>query len=365
MKIICTQENLKSGLVIVSRIISSTNTLPILNNILLKTDNGVLKISSTNLEIAITTNVRCKVEEIGEVTVTSKTFVDLVSNLPNKNIVLETKDNDLLINTENYHTKLKTMSAEEFPLIPQVENKKSINCDAQEFKTSVDMVVFAASTNQTQPEISGLLFAQDSNILRVVATDRYRLAEKKLALVSEGLDTEVILPQKTVLEISRIIGSQKGNLEIIFSETQAAVNFNDTQIISRLVDGQYPPYKEIIPKNFLCSTVVEKSQFVSALRAVSVFGQSSSSVHVEIDSQKQQIILSSGSTDLGNSSVELAAAVTGTGPILILNYHYLLDCLNAIDTKNVIIKTIDDNSPSLILPEDKADYIYLVMPIKS
>ena len=366
MKIVCTQENLKSGLMTVGRIISSTNTLPILNNILLKTDSGVLKISSTNLEIAITTSVRCKIEEPGEVTVSSKTFVDLVNNLPNKNIVLESKGSEMLIDAENYHTKLKTLPAEEFPLIPQVENKNSISCDAQELKNSIDQVVFAASTNQTQPEISGILFAKDGQELRVVATDRYRLAEKKLVLSNSETDSHsVILPQKTTLEASRIIGNQKGNVEMIFSETQAAITFNDTQIISRLVDGQYPDYKQIIPTNFLCTSVVDKSQFVSALKAASVFGQSSNSVQVELSSEKQLLVLSSSSSDLGDSSVELSAKITGTGTSLILNYHYLLDCLSSIDSENVVFKTIDDNSPSLLLPETKNDYIYLVMPIKS
>lgn len=366
MKIICTQENLKAGLATVGRIISSSNTLPILNNILLKTENGILKISATNLEIAITTNIRCKVEEGGEITVVSKTLIDLISNMPNKNISLEKKGTELVIEADNYHTKLKTLPAEEFPLIPVVEHKKFLSADAQELKNSIDQVVFAASSNQTQPEISGVLFAQDNNMLRVVATDRYRLAEKKLSLSSQNQEiNEVILPQKTVLEISRIIGVQKGNVEIVFSETQGMISFNDTQIISRLVDGQYPDYKQIIPVNFTTTAVVEKSQFVSALRAASVFGQSSNSVHVELSGQKQQVVLFSGSTDLGDSSVELAAKIDGHGSVLVLNYHYLLDCLSSISSKNVIIKTIDDNSPSLIVPEENNDYIYLVMPIKN
>lgn len=366
MKLICTQENLKAGLATVARIISSTNTLPILSNVLIKTENGLLKISSTNLEIGITTSIRCKVEQDGEVTVVSKTFVDLVNNLPNKNITLEKKGDELLVDTENYHTKLKTLPAEDFPLIPKVESEKVLKLDSQELKKSIDQVVFAASTNQTQPEISGVLFALEAGSLRVVATDRYRLAEKKLSFNSVGVgDIEVILPQKTALEISRIIGPQKGDVEVIFSETQIAVNFNDSQIISRLVDGQYPDYRQIIPTNFQNNSIVSKNQLVSALRAASVFGQSSNSVQVVFDSAKQQILLSSGLTDLGDSTVEIPAKIEGQDSSLILNYHYLLDSLSSMESDNVVIKTIDDNSPSLMLPENKQDYIYLVMPIKS
>jgi DNA polymerase-3 subunit beta len=366
MKIICTQENLKLGLSSVGRIISSSHTLPILNNLLLKTENGVLKISSTNLEIAITNNVRCKIEEEGVLTVSSKTLIDLVNNLPNKNINILSKDGKLFIETENYHTNIKTLPAEEFPLIPNIEGGNSLTLDAQELKTALDQVVFAASSNQTQPEISGVLLATDKDGLRIAATDRYRLAEKKMATSQNNKEPqEVIIPQKTCLELSRIIGNLKGVVEMVFSETQIAINFNETRIISRLVDGQYPDYKQIIPENFQTTAVTEKTSLINALRAAAVFSQNSNSVNLDFSAENQQIILAAESAELGKSSVELPAKIEGKGGSLVLNYHYLLDCLNGLDSGSVIIKMIDDNSPSLIVPEDKKDYIYLVMPIKS
>jgi len=366
MKIICTQENLRSGLSSVGRIISSSQTLPILNNLLLKTENGLLKISSTNLEIAITNNIRCKVEEDGVLTVASKTLIDLVNNLPNKNITLQNKDGQLLVEAENYHTNIKTLPAEEFPLIPEVEGKTVLKIDSQELKTAFDQVVFAASTNQTQPEISGVLFAGDKTGLRLAATDRYRLAERKITNTENNINNlEVILPQKTCLELSRIIGNQKGVVEMRFSETQAAVVFNETQVISRLVDGQYPDYRQIIPLSFETTSVTEKNAFVNALRAVAIFGQNNNSVNVVFSADKQQMALTAESSDLGKSAVELPAKIDGKGGSLVLNYHYLLDCLNGINSQNVVVKMTDDNSPSLVVPEDKNDYIYLVMPIKS
>ena len=366
MKIICTQENLKAGLATVGRIVSSTNTLPILNNLLLKTESGLLKISATNLEIAITTNVRCKIEEEGGVTVVGKTLNDLINNLPNKNISLQTNQNELFVEADNYHTKIKTLPTEEFPLIPVVEKGVSLVLDSQELKTAIDQVFFAASTNQTQPEISGVLFARDNEGLRLVATDRYRLAERKLALTDSKLETqEVIMPQKTIVELSRIIGNQKGNVEITFSETQAAISFNETQIISRLVDGQYPDYRQIIPNNFVTTVVTEKIPLTNALRTAAVFSQSNNSVKVEFFEGKQELVLTAESAELGKSSVELPSKITGKDASLVLNYHYLLDALASIDSKNVVVKIIDDSSPSLVVPEDNGTYVYLVMPIKS
>ena len=366
MKVICTQENLKLGLSTAGRIISSSHTLPILNNLLLKTENGLLKISSTNLEVAITSGIRCKVEELGVLTVSSKTLTDLVNNLPNKNITLQSKDGQLFVEAENYHTNIKTLPAEEFPLIPEVEGKNVLKLDAQELKSALDQVVFAASTNQTQPEISGVLFAGEKEGLRLAATDRYRLAERKMpAVEGSGESLEAIVPQKTCLELSRIIGNQKGTVELQFSETQVAVNFNEVLVISRLVDGQYPDYRQIIPLVFATTAATEKNAFVSALRAVAIFGQNGSSVNMVFSEEKQQIVLTAESPELGKSSVELSAKIEGKGGSLVLNYHYLLDCLSGISSQNVVVKMTDDNSPSLVVPEDKSDYIYLVMPIKS
>jgi DNA polymerase III subunit beta len=366
MKVICTQENLKSGLSIVGRIISSTNTLPILNNLLIKTENGTLKISSTNLEVAITTQVRCKVEEEGVTTVVNKTLNDLVSNLPNKNIVLQTSQNQLNLETENYHTSIKTLPGEEFPLIPEIEIKKAINIDSQEIKNAIDSVVFAVSTNQTQPEISGVLFKLEQDKLLIVATDRYRLAEKTVTLQTKNNNSQdIIIPHKTAQELSRIIGSQKGEVEIMFNETQVSFVFNNTQIISRLVDGQYPDYKQIIPSEFPANLVIEKQSLVSALRTGSVFNQGNNSVKFDFSVEKQQLILVTESSELGKSIVELPAEIQGKPKAMILNHHYILDCLAHITSPNIIIKLIDDNSPSLIIPQGEEGYVYLVMPIKS
>jgi DNA polymerase-3 subunit beta len=365
MKVICTQENLKNGLLTTGRIISPSNTLPVLNNFLLKTEHGQLKISSTNLEIAITTQIRCKIEEEGEVTVYAKTFSDLVSNLPNTNLSLETKPGELKIETESYHTSIKTLPAEDFPLIPQIEKNNTILVSGKELKKALDQVIFAASSNQTQPEISGIMFSFGKE-LKIAATDRYRLAEKRLSL-EKKLEQEqvVIVPQKTAQELSRIVGNltPEAGVEIIVNQNQISFDINQTQIISRLVDGQYPDYQQIIPTDFKVNIQVEKKPLVSALKAGGIFSQAGSSVVFGYGDGKIQ--LSSESADVGSSQVVVPAEVSGEPGQLLLNFHYVLDCLNALDVEKINIKIIDDNSPALILPEGQQDYVYLVMPIKN
>lgn len=366
MKVICTQENLKNGLATVGRIISPNNTLPILNNILIKTENGQLKISSTNLEVAISTQIRCKIEEEGEVTVLAKTVTDLVNNLPNKNIQLLTENGQISLEAENYHTTLKTLPSEEFPLIPQVENRETITIDGTELKKALDEVVFAASTNQTQPEISGVFLSFKENMLKVVATDRYRLAERKISLNQEvSHPQDVIIPHKTALELARITGAGKSPVEIVLNETQISFTIDQTQIISRLIDGQYPEYENIIPQDFSTKIVTEKQALINALRAGGIFSLNTNSIKLEYSGEKDALTVVAESSDLGKSVVDIPSKVDGESGFLILNYRYVLDCLGSIETPSVILKITNDSAPSLILPEGQDNYIYLVMPIKS
>lgn len=366
MKIICTQENLKAGLLAVGRIVSTNNTLPILSHILIKTENGLLKLSSTNLEIATTTFIRCKIENEGGVVVLSKTISELINNLPNQNISIEKINNQIKIETENYHTIINILTEEDFPLIPSVEKKEVVNFDAQELKKSLDQVVFAASTNQTQPEISGVLIETEGKTAKIVGTDRYRLAEKKIILQKPlGQNRQIIIPSKTVLEFSRIIGAQKGETEIVLSETQISLKFNDTEIISRLVDGQYPDYKQIIPVNFTTTITTKKDSLINALKTTAIFSQATNSVKFGFKTDEQTLVLATESQDLGKSDVSLTSEIEGASGSVVLNHRYILDCLMNIESENVLIKITNDSSPTLFIPEGQEDYLYLVMPIKS
>jgi DNA polymerase-3 subunit beta len=269
------------------------------------------------------------------------------------------------IETENYHTVIKTLPAEEFPLIPVIENKQSIVIDGQELKKSLDQVSFAASTNQTQPEISGILFNLENSLLKIAATDRYRLAEKTLKLPQSQFQAQIIIPHKTIMEFSRVISGQKGNAELSFTETQISFKFNNTEIISRLVDGQYPDYKQIIPEKFYTDIVTEKQPMVSALKASGIFSQTTHSVKLDYLEDRQVLVLNTESQELGKSQVELSSQIKGKSGTVVLNYHYMLDCLSVLDGEKVVMKIVDDSTASLLVPQGQDDYFYLVMPIKS
>ncbi len=365
MKIICTQENLKNGLTMVSRIISSSNTLPILNNVLLKTDQGQLQILATNLEIGITTTVRCKVEQEGSVCLPAKTLTDLINNLPNENVTLQDGENGVVVTTQNYKTVLKSLPSEEFPIIPTIEKQGSVVLPAQEFKRAIDQVSFSASNSETQPEVSGVLFKLNGSEGRLAATDRYRLAEKVISLPKSGPEKSIIIPHKSINELSRIIGGLDGDIELVLADNQLAAFFRETHLVTRLIDGQYPDYRQIIPASFSTAIITDRAALVNALKATGIFSYTTHSVSLAYDSGNQQIRISASSHDVGESVVEVPAQIDGPEGTVLLNYRYVLDVLQAVASEQVVIKVVNDTAPVVFAPQGQQDYLYLVMPIKS
>lgn len=363
MKVICTQENLKKGLGITSRVSSGSTTLPVLNNILLKTDKGILKLSSTNLEMGVNTWVRCKVEIEGGISVPAKTFTDLVNNLPNDNITLTAEDHHLVVETTNYKTRIKGLGPDEFPLIPQLEDGNPVEISNKDLRSAIAQVAFAAAYSETQPEISGILFSFENQSLKVVATDRYRLAEKAIALKS-GVTKSLIVPNKAVQELARVLGNQDtGTTAIFFTQNQVMFKVDDTELTSRLIDGQYPDYKQIIPGEFNTDINLPTEQIAQALRTAGIFTQTGSNVVLEF-SEPDQLTISASSGEVGESKITLTCQVSGTAGKIIFNHRYILDCLSAIGTKEVTLKIINENSPAVISSKELPGYIYLAMPIK-
>ncbi len=363
MKVVCTQENLKRGLGITSRISSGSTTLPVLNNVLLKTDQGVLKLSSTNLEMGVNTWVRCKVEEQGGISVPAKTIVDLINNLPSDNITLSVDNNQLLIETSNYKTKVKGLAPDEFPLIPQIEEQNPVLINSREFKTAISQTAFAAAYSETQPEISGILFNFEEGKLKLVATDRYRLAEKSIS-VKGSMSKSIIVPNRAVQELAKIV-SNEGDQEtqVYFTQNQIMFKTEETELTSRLIDGQYPDYKQIIPQEFNTEIDLAADELTSAMRTAGIFTQTGNNVSLEFEAP-DKLTISSSSGDLGESKLEIPCSVTGQTGKIIFNHRYILDCLSTIGVKKVTFQIINENSPALLMSKDLPGYIYLVMPIK-
>jgi len=365
MKLICTKENLKRGLFAVSRVVGSGNPLQVLNNILIKTDEGRIKLSSTNLEIGVNTWIGGKIEEEGSLTVPSKLINEYIHNLPTDQVTLVTTENNTLkLDSENYHTSIKGLSADDFPLIPQVQEEALAKIDSQELKSALSETVWASSNNETQPEISGVFMSFEGQELRIAATDRYRLAQRTAQLLEPAKQNkEVIIPSRTIGELYKILSMGVGMVEVYFSESQVLFKFEDTELISRLIDGQYPDYRQIIPKEFKTEIEISREEFLHALKATSLFAPDSNNVTVEINTASGLVVKAS-SVAAGDNVTQIPAKVTGIDNTAVFNYRYILDCLNNLTEATVVLKMISDASPAQITPIGRDNYLYIVMPIK-
>lgn len=379
MKIICTQENLNKGLSIVNSIAGKNINLPILNNVLIKAENKIITLLTTNLEIGISCAIRGRVEEEGSFTVLAKLLTDFVGFLTKEQIEISSENNnEIMVSSKNNQAKIKGLPSDDFPLIPQVEKINPYICDAQEFKKAASQVVFAITLNESRPEISGVLFDFNGqeNKLTLVGTDSYRLAEKNIKLKKDNnSNNKIIVPLKTVQEVVRVLsgfkeeelGKEKEtNLEIYLSEENQILFFiDDVNLVSRIIESQYPEYKEIIPKTSKTQIIVDRQDFINAIKTNSLFSQVGiNGINLEFLPQEQKAKISSANLQTGEGFSYLAGKIEGENNQITLNYRFLLDGLSNILTDEVLIEIVDHDTPCLIKSPGKEDYLYIVMPIR-
>ena len=376
MKISSLQENLKNGLQITGHLSGKSINLPILNNVMIEARDGEIKLIATDLEIGIVCQIRGKIEEEGSFTVDSKIISDYISLLPNKKVDIEKKESELLIKSENYKTSVKGMSAEDYPVIPQVERKGCYKVKISEFKKALSQVIFAVSNSETRIELTGVLFNLSNKELILASTDSYRLAEKKIKIKTEGEIPEnrsIIIPAKTLQEVTKILAIARnenfdengGELSFYVSDNQILIIIGNTELVSRLIEGFYPDYGQIIPQKNETTIIINRAELIRAIKAASIFSKSGSNdINLDFPLGKNQAIISSTSSQSGDNMTELDATVNGVDNGIVVNYRYLLDGVNAIDSENIRIEITNSNTPCVIRGEDDKNYLYIVMPIK-
>lgn len=372
MKIISLQKNLKAAVYAVSHIAQKNTNLPILNNILISTRDGVIKLITTNLEIGITSILRGKVEKEGSFTVDAKILSDFVNLLNNEKVSIELQENELVVEYGESKTKIKGMSAEEFPFIPEIERIHPYSILIEDFKKAASQVIFSAALDESRAELSGILFILMDKKLTVVATDSYRLAEKSLNTVTENKDERrCIIPARTIQEILRVVGADSGEdidpKEIIFylSENQCLFVIGGTEIVSRLIDGRYPDYRQIIPERHTSRVTIDKHELGRAVKAAALFSKTGvNDVDVKINADTKKMTVSAASGQSGEHTSDLSIDVIGTDVSIILNSRYLLDVLNVLIEEKVVLEFADENTPCVVRDGEKKDYLYIIMPIR-
>ncbi len=376
MKFACTQENLLQGLNLVSHITGKNVNLPVLGNVLLKTEGGSLRLSTTNLELAINNVVRGKVEIDGEYSVPAKLFLDYVTLLPSGKVELTLIDEGLEVRSTEQETVFKGMLASEFPVLPKLVIRQPYELKAEDLRRTIGQVAFAVGTSETRPELMGVACffggLAGSGNLACVATDSYRLAERRIPVSGNTGEGRVIVPARAFVEISRIIGSYKDELsmpehvQLSFTDNQMVMSYGSVELISRLIEGSFPDYAPLIPHNFKTEAVLSRQELQKAVRAAALFSrQGIFDVHLELDPDKGTCTVKSADQGTGKTKTVLQTKVTGDANTVMLNYRYLMDGLAAMLCDAVRIRQVDRTNPILMTPEGSEEkYRYLIMPIR-
>jgi len=377
MKIEILKENLKKGLAIVEKIVGKNLSLPILDNVFINTEDSFLNLSSTDLETAIRFWVLAKIVKKGKVVVPAKLFSGVVSSLPDEKIIIEEKNQGLFVECKNFKNQIQGFNPEEFPIIPEFKDTEFLEVDGKRFCQGLTQVVDVASFSQSRPEISGIYFIFSKNTIKIVATDSFRLAEKTIILDKPiKKDTSFILPQKPTKEIINILGDKDGNIKIHFSPNQTMFEslmeeapgghpHPQVQIFSRLVDGEYPNYEEIIPKKFKTQVVLKRDEFLNQIRTASLFTGKVNEIKIKVKPQSKEVEVFAQDPDIGESQSSILAKIEGEPIEAAFNYKFLIDGLQNIKSSEVIFDLSKEDGPCILKPMGDASYLYVVMPIKS
>lgn len=349
--------------------ISGDNTgLPILKNVLIQTADGKIKLTTTNLEIAATSTIPGKVINNGEITVPVGIFRDLITNLQSERIVLESKKTELIIKTDNYSATIHGLPSDDFPIIPKIQNQKNfIEIKSGILKNALEKVVISAQFSELRPELSSVLFDFSVDEIKLAATDSFRLSESTISknqfFTNRENSFRALIPLKTSQELLKIL-KEDLILKIQNDPNQILFETEEFQLISRLIDGNFPDYSGIIPKEFDTTATVDKEELLNALRLTSIFSPKVNEVRVKIlDAKKGVLEIFSTEQSLGENNCLLPAKIQGKPQEISFNWRYLSDGLKVINSRDVFWGVNKENKPALLKTPGDTSYFYILMPI--
>lgn len=373
MKVSCLQENLAKGLSIVGRAVATRSTLPVLSNILLATDQGRLKLSATNLEIGITCWIGAKVEEDGATTVPARTFVDLVSALPAERVDMElvVRTQTLNLKCGRFENNIRGIDATEFPLIPAADDSSAIRIEPDTLRTMINQVVFAAALDESRPILTGVLARFDKDQVTFAAADGFRLAVRTAPLIEPvSAPMSVIIPARALAELARISGDQEApvTINITPSKSQVLFHLDHIDLVSQLIDGNFPDYNQIIPKKRETRSVVGTAELLKACKAANVFARESANIvklTIEPGSELApgHVTVQATSAETGDNVGEMDATVDGAPLQIAFNVKYLIDFLSVANAAQVALEVTTPSSPGKFTPVGDDTFLCVVMPM--
>lgn len=363
MKLECELEKIKNAIYQTERITGKNLTLPVLSSILFIASGKSLKLRATNLSLGIEIEIPAKIEKEGMVAVSGTTLAGIFSNVFQKeNIQIEDEGGNLLIKTKKSKIKLKGQPHEDFPTIPRVSGTSFI-IEAKKLTEGFKSVYYSSSPSDIKPEISSVFMYSNENNLVFVSTDSFRLAEKKIKIKKIEEINGLLIPFKNIPEILRVFGDFSGEISVCFNKNQISFSVDSVYLTSRVIDGVFPDYRQIIPKESKTEAVVLKQDLLNALKLSNVFSDKFNQVNLLIKPKEKIFELSSQNNEIGENKTSLDGALSGEGVEVGFNYKYFFDCFQSINTDSVSIKLSQASRPIIISGISDSSFLYLIMPM--
>jgi DNA polymerase-3 subunit beta len=363
MKLECSIEKIKNALILGERITGKNLTLPVLGSILWVASGKVLKLRATNLSLGIEITVPAKIEEEGVVAIRGDILSSIFTILSGDGTALfELVNGNLKVTTKQNKILLKSIPHEDFPTIPIVEGESFI-LPVKKFIEGIKSVYYSASTSEIKPEIGSVFIYPEEDMLVFAATDSFRLAEKKIKIKQKLSFGGILIPYKNTIEILRVFDGRDGDISINLQKNQISLSLDAIYLTSRVVDGAFPDYKQIIPKGHLTEAIILKQELAASLKISNIFSDKFNQVSLTVEPQEKKFQIEAQNSDIGENSTMVSAHLSGEDIVANFNYKYIFDCLQSVSSDSISIELNGTNKAMVIRPVGDTTFMYLVMPM--
>ncbi len=363
MKIECSTDKLKEAVNKAEKIVSKNSTLESLRSILFIASGNSLKLRSTNLSLGLEIEIPAKIEEEGEVFVTGEVINNTLMNINSDKVIrLEKQKDNLYLNNKKSNILIKSLSSEDFPTIPTVEGS-SFEIETEKFIEGIKAVFYSSAINDIKPEIASVfIYSNDSNLV-FVSTDSFRLAEKSIKTKNTKEVEGLIIPYKNILEIIKLLGDVRGDMKVYYNKNQISFVLPGFYLTSRLINGSFPDYRQIVPKEYKTRAIILKKDLLDAIRLSNIFSDKFNQIKIAVDPKAKKLEVYAVNKDVGENKTAIDGALEGDATEMNLNHKYILDCFQSIAEDSVVLEMNETNRPIVVKGNGDKSFIYLIMPM--
>jgi len=368
MKVTVTAGSLGQGLHVVSRAVSSRTTLPILNNVLMQTSNQGLQLTATNLEIGIRQLIPAEVQEEGGITVPARLLTDFVSSHPNEplSMALDKKTQSLSLRSAKFDASIRGIDPADFPPVPSGGEGRKVKIDQAELRDAIEQTVIAASSDEGRPVLTGVYVQLNGSKATLAATDGHRLAVKTLNVTADTGDADTfVIPARALTELSRILrpGGEPIDVTVGPQKNQVYFKTGDVELMSRLIEGTYPNYQQVIPGQSTTTITAKTQDLLFTTKMVSLFSKDAANV-IKFKTEGGKLTLTANTSEVGQNVADVEARIEGQDLQVAFNSRYLLDVLAILGTDEVQLGFTGPLNPGIVRPVGRDDYLYIIMPVR-